>query len=63
VNLIVNNLMTRQIIATKSAVEDVRQKMLMQVAELLFTDDTPKSISTRRLAKIMVYSSLLLRQV
>ena len=61
VNLIVNNLLTKQIVATKEANEDMRQKMLVQVAELLFTDDAPKSISTRRLAKVMVYSALLLR--
>ena len=63
VNLIINNLLVKQILATKDAHEDMRQKMLVQVAELLFTDDAPKTISTRRLAKIMVFSALLLRQV
>lgn len=33
------------------------------MAELLFTDDAPKTISTRRLARIMLYIGLLLRQV
>jgi hypothetical protein len=37
--------------------------MLVQVAELLFTEDTPKTISTRRLARVMLYTGLLLRQV
>jgi hypothetical protein len=42
VNLLVNNLLVKQLLAIKNAEEEVRQKMLVQVAELLFSDDMPK---------------------
>jgi hypothetical protein len=63
VNLLANNLLMKQIVAVKEAGEEQKQRLLMQVAELLYQDNGAKSVSTRRLAKVMFYAGLLIDQV
>ena len=43
------------------ASDEVRQKLMMQVAEILFGEE--KMVSTKRLGRIMIYMTLLFDQV
>ena len=57
VNIVVNNLLTKQIMAMTKSSDEAKMKLMMSLGEILFTEE--KMISTRRLGRIMVYMGLL----
>ena len=61
VNLLVNNLLMKQILAMEEASDQVRMNLMIAVAEVLYGEE--KMISTRRLGRIMVYMGLLFNLV
>ena len=57
VNIVVNNLLLKQIKAMDHASDDQQRNLVMAIAEILFGEE--KMISTKRLGRIMVYMASL----
>ena len=57
VNIVINNILIKHVMAMKSASDDMKQKFMMSLAEIIYGEE--KMISTRRLGRVMLYMSLL----
>ena len=63
INVVVNNILMRMINTMRApeVSDDMRQKVLMSICEVIYTQE--KMISTRRLARIMLYLGALVQVV
>ena len=57
VNILVNNILLKHVMAMKDVADDTKQKFMMSLAEILYGEE--KMISTKRLGRVMVYMSLI----
>ena len=57
VNILVNNILLKHVMAMKDVDDETKQKFMMSLAEILYGEE--KLISTKRLGRIMVYMSLI----
>ena len=61
VNLLVNNLLLRNIFEIKKGTKDQRMCLLLAIAEIIF--EAEKMIATKKLARILFYLGFLIDQV
>ena len=57
VNILVNNILLKHVMAMKDVEDETKQKFMMSLAEILYGEE--KLISTKRLGRVMVYMSLI----
>lgn len=61
INILVNNLLMKQVLAMEDASDQVKQNLTIAIAEIIYGEE--RIISTRRLSRIMIYLGLLFNLV